>query len=127
MSGVFNGLKYETVLFALTTSSAEDVYTVGDNNESAILLAGIEVSDPNSLATAVRVQHYKASNTTSYTIVPTTVGLPSTTENLVYECLPARLMKLNDEIRVTGVSGHHGAVSFYLIGADPGQQAQGRG
>jgi hypothetical protein len=126
MSGVFLGLKYETVPFALTNSSATDVYTVGDNNESAILLAGVEVSDPNSLATPVLVQHYKASNTTSYTIVPATVGLPTPSENLVYECHPARLMKDGDEVRVTGVSGHHGAVSFYLIGADPGQQAQAK-
>lgn len=122
--GVFQGLKYETVLFALSGSSATDVYTVGDLGETAILLAGVEVSDPNNLVTPAKVEHYRLSNTTSYTIVPATVGLPTPSENLVYVAAPARLMKRGDEVRVTGVSGHHVAVSFWLIGADPGQQAQ---
>lgn len=124
-SGVFPGLSPDTAMTILSNGSATDCYTVGDQGEDAILLAGVEVvAAAGSTPTAALVVHYKLSNTTSYTIIPATIGLPTATENLVYECLPFRYMRRGDEIRVTAANLHHVAVSFYKIGTDSGQQAQ---
>ena len=125
VSGVFQNLPADTVMTALTNGNATDCYTVGDQGEDAILLAGIEVvAAAGSTPTAALVQHYKLSNTTSYTIVPATIALPTATENLVYECLPFRYMRRGDEVRVTAANLHHVAVSFWKIGSSPGQKAQ---
>lgn len=123
--GVFSGLPYRSVMTILTNGSATDCYTVGDDNEDEIILAGVEVVDSTGLvATAAKVEHYKISNTTSYTMAPASMGLPSATENLVVQGAPGRHMKRGDELRVTGASGHHVTVSFWKIGAVPGMQAQ---
>lgn len=124
MSGVFANLPFRSAMKALTGTSATDCYTVGDQNEDEIILAAVEVVDSTgSVATAAKIEHYEAATTTSFVIAPASIGLPSATENLLYECLPGRHMKVGDELRVTGASGHHVTVSFWII-SDRGQTAQ---
>ena len=124
-SGVFQNLSPDTAMTILTNGSATDCYTVGDQGEDAILLAGVEVvAAASSTPTAALVVHYKLSNTTSYTIIPVTNALPTATENLIYECLPFRYMRRGDEVRVTAANLHHVAVSFYKIGVDTAVQSQ---
>ena len=124
-SGVFQNLAPDTAMTILTNGNATDCYTVGDQGEDAILLAGIEVvAAASSTPTAALVVHYKLSNTTSYTIIPVTNALPTATENLIYECLPFRYMRRGDEVRVTAANLHHVAVSFYKIGVDTAVQSQ---
>jgi hypothetical protein len=127
VSGVFAGiLPYRSFSTVLANSSTTDCYTVGDDSEDEIILAGVEVvAADGSTPTAAKVEHYKLSNTTSFSIVPTTNGLPTATEQLVYECLPGRHMKRGDEVRVTAAAAHHVTVSFWKIGSSPGQKAQG--
>ena len=125
MSGVFPGLAPDTVMTILSNGNVTDCYTVGDQGEDAILLVGIEVvAAASSTPTAALVVHYKLSNTTSYTIVPVTIALPTATENLFYECRPFRYMRRGDEVRVTAANLHHVAVSFYKIGVDTAVQSQ---
>jgi hypothetical protein len=117
MSAIFAGiLPYRTVMTVLAGTSATDCYTCGDDGEDEAILAGVVVVDSTgAIGTAAKIEHYKLSNTTAYTIVPASVALPSATENLVYECIPGHHMKLGDEIRVTGASGHHVFVSFWKV------------
>lgn len=125
MSAINVGLSYESVPFALTGTGATDVYTVGDEAESWIDLAGVMVTDPTgAVATAAKVEWYDLSATTSYTLVPATVGLPTATENLVFVCEPTIRMRVGDEIRVTGASGHHVITTFAKGRTDPGAEAQ---
>lgn len=110
---------YISVPFALTGASATDVYTVGDEGERGANLIGVMVSDPTgSVSTPAKVVWYKISNTTEYVLVPTAVGLPTPAENLVFVCEPAIRLKVGDEIRVTGASGHHVVTTFVPIGLD---------
>jgi len=121
MSGVFSGLlPYRSAMKALAGTSATTCYTVGDDGEDEIILAGVEVVDSTgAIGTAAKIEHYRVKDTTSFVIVPASVGLPSATENLVYECIPGRHMKRGDEIRVTGASGHHVCVSYWRIAPTP--------
>ncbi len=120
MSGVFVGLPYRSALKALTGTSATVCYEVGDDGEDEVILAGVEVVDSTgSVATAAKIEHYRASDTATFVIVPASVGLPSGAENLIYECRPGRHMRLGDQIKVTGESGHHVCVSFWRIAPTP--------
>ncbi len=125
MAAINVGLSYESVPFALTGAGATDVYTVGDDSEKWIYLAGVMVTDPTGVVlTAARVEWYDLSATTSYTLVPATVGLPTASENLVFVCKPMIRMQVGDEIRVTGASGHHVITTFAKGGTSPGESAQ---
>ena len=115
----------QTAFFALTTTDATDVYTIGDSNERSAYLLGVQVSDSTgSVATAAKVVIYR--NPTSYVLVPTAVGYPTDDWNLEWVAhWPIRL-KTADEIRVTGASGHHVIVSYLPI-IDFGTSAQTAG
>lgn len=120
MSGVFVGLPYRSAMKALTGASATVCYEVGDDGEDEVILAGVEVVDSTgSVATAAKIEHYRASDMATFTIAPASIGLPSATENLVYEARPGRHMKVGDQIKVTGASGHHVCCSFWRIAPTP--------
>lgn len=121
MSAVFSGLlPFRSAEVALTGATATTCYTVGDDGEDEIILAGVEVVDSTgSVSTAASIVHYRDKDAASFVIVPASVGLPTATESLVYECIPGRHMRQDDEIRVTGASGHHVCVSFWKISPTP--------
>ena len=125
MAAINTGVSYESVPFALTGTGTTDVYTCGDDGESWLDLAGVMVVDPaGAVLTAAKVEWYDISATTAYTLVPATVGLPTASENLVFVCEPTIRMRVGDEIRVTGASGHHVIITFAKGGGDSGAQAQ---
>lgn len=112
-----------TVPFALTGTSATDVYTVGDQGEAQLVLLGVMVTDATgSIATPIKLVLYRIANTTEYVLSPATVGLPTASENFVWTgCV---WMARGDEVRVTGASGHHVFTTFMPIGLDQGVSAQ---
>ena len=124
MAAINVGLSYESKPFALTGTGETDVYTVGDDGESWIDLAGVLVTDPGSVSTAVRIRWFDLSANTSYTLVPASMALPSATENLEFICEPTIRMRVGDEVRVTGASGHHVITTFAKGGTTPGAAAQ---
>lgn len=113
---VASGLQYMSIPFALTGTSATDVYTCGDKNEKELNLIGVMVTDATgAIVTPVKVVWYQLSSNTEFVLVPTTVGLPTPSENLTFVCDPAIRLRQGDEIRVTGASGHHVVTSFVPI------------
>jgi len=109
--------------YALTGTSSTDVYTVGDQGESAAWLIGVVVVDPTgSVSTTAKVGVYRGS--TEYRLSPNATGKPSTTDNLEIICEPALYLKRSDEVRVTGASGHHVWTTVALIGVDVSTAAQ---
>ena len=117
MSAIFAGiLPYRTAKTILAGTSATACFTCGDDGEDEAIVAGVMVVDSTgAVGTAAKIEHYSLSDTTAYTIYPASAGMPTSTENLVYECIPGHHLKLGDEIRVTGAAGHHVFVSFWKI------------
>lgn len=112
--------------FNLTGTSATDVYTVGDQGEKGAWLIGVVVVDSTgSVGTTAKVVLHRGS--TSWGLSPVDTGKPNDAENLEVICEPALRLKVGDEIRVTGASGHHVWTTLALIGLDTSTSAQSRG
>jgi hypothetical protein len=125
MASLAADLPIRLAMFALTGTGATDVYTAGDQGESAIKVTSIRVTDSTgSVATAAKVVIYKLSNTTEYVLVPSGEGLPTAALSLEFVSEPGLRMERGDEVRVTGASGHHVFVGFVPIGLDQGTSAQ---
>ena len=105
-------LLVETTRAILANTNATDVFTVSDE-EDVFLLSIVVVDSTGAVATAALVQH--RSGGTNYTLLPTTAGLPSATENLEIVCEPAMRMTRGDSVRITGANGHHCFVSVQPI------------
>ncbi len=113
----------QTAFTALANTNATDCYTVGDSGERAAYLVGVIVTDSTgSVSTAAKVVIYRGS--TSWVLVPTASGYPTASVSLEWIATWPIRLKLADEIRVTGASGHHVFVGYVPIGLDQGARAQ---
>lgn len=123
MASVDGDSVVRTIFFALTGTTSTDIYTIGDENESAAWLLSVAVVDPTgSVSTTAKIGVYR--NPTEFRLSPNATGKPSTTDNLEIKGAPVVVMKKDDELRVTGASGHHVTATFRLFGVEGGSEAQ---
>lgn len=108
MSSLDPQLFIETACGVLADTSATDIFTVVDEEKVHVL--SITITDSASVSTACLVNLRRGG--TNHRLVPATMGLPTTTENLEVLGWPGIVLKRGDSIRITGAANHHWFITY---------------
>jgi hypothetical protein len=112
----------ETAFYVVSGTGVNTAYTVGDQGEESLFLLGVVVVDSTgSVATAATVNIDRSA--TNYVLAPSSMGLPTATENLELVCEPAIRLLRSDKIEVTGATNHHVIITYQPV-RDGGNRAQ---
>jgi hypothetical protein len=107
------GVFYDYIGTTLSNTSKTACLTVGSGRAgdcSWVDVLAITISDSTgSVDTPATVYIYDGS--TERVLYPSSIGLPTPTENLQHDAAPIHL-DIGGEIRVTGASGHHVHIAF---------------